>query len=141
MENGLPNLIRLFFWGEAMSKKVNVIVTQPPYGKEDAFSAIPMASSQVAAGNDASLIFVSGGVHSVVKGQKTGYGDLAVWFKDVPSVESEITKNIDTVSFFALDSDIEKRGISDSEIISGIKKLSLDELTDMILEADVNLVF
>ncbi len=124
-----------------MAKKVNVIVTQPPYGKEDAFSAIPMASSQVAAGNEASLIFASGGVHSIVKGQKTGYGDLAVWIKDVPPVEAEITKNIELVKFFALDRDIEKRGIADSEIIDGIKKISLDELTDMILEADVNLVF
>ena len=124
-----------------MAKKVNVIVTQPPYGKEDAFSAIPMAASQVAAGNEASLIFASGGVHSIVKGQKTGYGDLAVWVKDVPPVEAEITKNIELVSFFALDRDIEKRGIADSEIIDGIKKISLDELTDMILEADVNLVF
>ncbi|VVB84488.1 DsrE/DsrF-like family protein [uncultured archaeon] len=124
-----------------MSKKVNIIVTQPPYGKEDAFSAIPLGSSQFAAGNEPSLIFVSGGVHSIVKGQKTGYGDAAVWFKDVPSVEAEITKNIESVSFFALDSDIEKRSISDSEIIPGIKKISLDELTDKILEADVNLVF
>ncbi|NJD78524.1 MAG: hypothetical protein FIB08_15765 [Candidatus Methanoperedens sp.] len=124
-----------------MSKKVNIIVTQPPYGKEDAFSAVPMAASQVAAGNEASLIFVSGGVHSIVRGQKTGYGDLAVWFKDVPSVESEIIKNIELVSFFALDRDIAKRGINDSEIIDGIKKISLDELTDKILEADVNMVF
>ena len=124
-----------------MSKKVNVIVTQPPYGKEDAFSAIPMASSQVAAGNEATVIFVSGAVHSVVKGQKTGYGDLAVWVKDVPSVEAEIIKNIELVSFFALDTDITKRGISDSEIIDGIKKISLGDLTDRILEADVNLVF
>ena len=124
-----------------MSKKVNVIVTQPPYGKEDAFSAIPMAASQVAAGNEASMIFVSGGVHSIVKGQKTGYGDLAVWIKDVPPVEAEIIKNIELVSFFALDKDIAKRGISDSEIIDGIKKISLSELTDRILEADVNLVF
>lgn len=124
-----------------MGKKVNIIVTQPPYGKEDAFSAIPMAASQVAAGNEASLIFVSGGVHSIVKDQKTGYGDLAVWIKDVPPVEAEITKNLELVSFFALDKDIEKRGISDGEIIDGIKKISLGELTDRILEADVNLVF
>ena len=124
-----------------MSKKVNVIVTQPPYGKEDAFSAVPLAASQVAAGNEASLIFVSGGVHSIVEGQKTGYGDLAVWFKDVPSVEAEITKNRELVRFFALDRDVAKRTISDSEIISGIKKITLPELTDMILEADVNLVF
>jgi len=124
-----------------MSKKVNIIITQPPYGKEDAFSAVPMAASQVAAGNEASMIFVSGGVHSIVKGQKTGYGDIAVWFKDVPSVEAEITKNLELVSFFALDKDISKRGISDSEIINGIKKISLSELTDRILEADVNLVF
>ncbi len=124
-----------------MGKKVNIIVTQPPYGKEDAFSAIPMAASQVAAGNEASLIFASGGVHSIVKDQKTGYGDLAVWIKDVPPVEAEITKNLELVSFFALDRDIAKRGISDGEIISGIKKISLGELTDRILEADVNLVF
>jgi sulfur relay (sulfurtransferase) complex TusBCD TusD component (DsrE family) len=124
-----------------MSKKVNVIVTQPPYGKEDAFSAVPLAASQVAAGNEASMIFVSGGVHSIVKGQKTGYGELAVWFKDVPSVEAEIIKNLELVSFFALDRDVAQRNISDSEIISGIKKITLPELTDMILEADVNLVF
>ncbi len=124
-----------------MGKKVNIIVTQPPYGKEDAFSSIPMAASQVAAGNEASMIFVSGGVHSIVKGQKTGYGDVAVWLKDVPAVEAEINKNIELVSFFALDRDIEKRGIDDSEIIDGIKKISLGELTDKILEADVNLVF
>jgi len=124
-----------------MAKKVNVIVTQPPYGKEDSFSAVPMAASQVAAGNEASMIFVSGGVHSIVKGQKTGYGDLAVWFKDVPSVEAEITKNIELVSFFALDRDVAKRSISDSEIINGIQKITLDELTDKILEADVTLVF
>ena len=124
-----------------MSKKVNIIVTQPPYGKEDAFSAIPMAASQVAAGNEASMIFVSGGVHSVVKGQKTGYGDLVVWIKDVPPVEAERTKNIELVSFFALDRDIAKRGIADSEIIDGIKKISIGELTDKILEADVNMVF
>ena len=124
-----------------MSKKVNIIVSQPPYGKEDAFSAIPMAASQVAAGNEASLVFVSGGVHSIVKGQKTGFGDLAVWFKDVPSVESEITKNIELVSFYALDRDIAKRNIADSEIIPGIKKVTLSELTDMMLRADVNMVF
>ncbi len=124
-----------------MAKKVNIIVTQPPYGKEDAFSAVPMAASQVAAGNEASLIYVSGGVHSVVKGQKTGYGDPAVWIKDVPTVEAEITKNIELVSFFALDRDIAKRGIGDDEIIPGIKKISIGELTDRILEADVNLVF
>ncbi len=124
-----------------MGKKVNVIVTQPPYGKEDAYSAVPLAASQVAAGNEASLIYVSGGVHSVVKGQKTGYGDLAVWIKDVPTVEAEITKNIELVSFFALDRDVTKRNIADSEIIPGVKKISLSELTDMILEADANLVF
>ncbi|MDP2846332.1 MAG: DsrE family protein [Candidatus Methanoperedens sp.] len=124
-----------------MAKKGNIIVTQPPYGKEDAFSAVPMAASQVAAGNEASLIFVSGGVHSIVKGQKTGYGDAAVWIKDVPPVEAEIIKNIELVSFFALDRDIAKRGIADSEIIDGIKKISLGDLTDRILEADINMVF
>jgi sulfur relay (sulfurtransferase) DsrF/TusC family protein len=122
-------------------KKVNIIVSPAPYGKEDAFGAVPMASSQVAAGNEASVTFICGAVHSIVKGQKTGYGDIAEWERDVPSVESEILKNVDLVEFYALDRDVEKRGISDDEIIDGIKKISVSELTDMILEADVTLVF
>jgi sulfur transfer complex TusBCD TusB component (DsrH family) len=56
-------------------------------------------------------------------------------------VEAEITKNLELVSFFALDRDVAKRNIADTEIITGIKKITLSELTDMILEADVNLVF
>ena len=85
-----------------MSKKVNIIVTQPPYGKEDAYSAIPLAETQAAAGNSPSITFVSGGVHSVVKGQKPGYGDAAVWQKDVPSIEASITKSLSEYSFIDL---------------------------------------
>ncbi len=139
--NGSVNLIRPYCWGESMSKKVNIIVSQPPYGKEDAYSAIPMAAVQASVGNEPSLIYVSGGVHSVVAGQKTGYGDLAVWLKDVPPIEAEIKKNLEIVKFYALDIDLDKRGISDEEIIPGIGKISLDELTNKIIEGDVTLVF
>jgi sulfur relay (sulfurtransferase) DsrF/TusC family protein len=124
-----------------MSKKVNIIVTQPPYGKEDAFSAIPLAETQAAAGNSPSITFVSGGVHSVVKGQKTSYGDAAVWQKDVPSIEASLIKAKDSVKFYVLDADLKKRGVADTEIIEGISKLNLDDLTNRILESEVTLVF
>lgn len=124
-----------------MSKKVNIIVTQPPYGKEDAYGAIPLAETQAAVGNKPSIIFVSGGVHSTVKGQKTGYGDAATWQKDVPSVEAAILKAKENVKFYVLNRDLEKRGISDSEIIEDISKLNIDDLTNRILESDVTLVF
>ncbi|SNQ60953.1 DsrE family protein [Candidatus Methanoperedens nitratireducens] len=124
-----------------MSKKVNIIVTQPPYGKEDAYSAIPLAETQAAAGSLPSITFVSGGVHSVVKGQKTGYGDPAIWQKDVPSVEATIIKAKESVRFYALEADLKKRGIADSEVIEGISKLNIDDLTDRILESEVTLVF
>jgi sulfur relay (sulfurtransferase) DsrF/TusC family protein len=124
-----------------MSKKVNIIVTQPPYGKEDAFSAIPLAETQAAAGNSPSITFVSGGVHSVVKGQKTSYGDAAVWQKDVPSIEASLIKAKDSVKFYVLDADLKKRGVSDTEIIEGISKINLDDLTNRILESEVTLVF
>ncbi len=90
-----------------MSKKVTIIVSQPPYGREDAYSAIPMAAVQASVGNEPSLIYVSGGVNSVVAGQKTGYGDPAVWLKDVPSIEAEVKKNIEIVKFYALDIDLD----------------------------------
>jgi predicted peroxiredoxin len=124
-----------------MSKKVNIIVTQPPYGKEDAYSAIPLAETQAAAGNSPSITFVSGGVHSVVKGQKTGYCDAAVWQKDVPSVEATIIKAKESVRFYALDVDLKKRGVADGEIIEGVSKLNIDDLTNRILESEVTLVF
>lgn len=124
-----------------MSKKVNIIVTQPPYGKEDAYSAIPLAETQAAAGNSPSITFVSGGVHNVVKGQKTSYGDAAVWQKDVPSIEASIIKAKDSVKFYALDADLKKRGVVDTEIIEGISKLNIDDLTKRILESEVTLVF
>ena len=124
-----------------MGKKVNIIVTQPPYGKEDAYSAIPLAETQAAAGNSPTITFVSGGVHSVVKGQKTSYGDAAVWQKDIPSIEASIVKAKDSVKFYALDADLKRRGVSDSEIIDGISKLNLDDLTNRILESEVTLVF
>ena len=124
-----------------MSKKVNIIVTQPPYGKEDAYSAIPLAETQAAAGNSPSITFVSGGVHNIVKGQKTGYGDAAVWQKDIPNIEASIIKAKDSVKFYALDADLKKRGVVDSEIIDGISKLNLDDLTGRILESEVTLVF
>ena len=124
-----------------MSKKVNIIVTQPPYGKEDAYSAIPLAETQAAAGSSPSITFVSGGVHSVVKGQKTGYGDPAIWQKDVPSVEAAIIKAKESVRFYALEADLKKRGIADSEVIEGVSRLNIDDLTNRILESEVTLVF
>ena len=116
-------------------------MTQPPYGKEDAYSAIPFAETQAAAGNLPSITFVSGGVHSVVKGQNTGYGDAAVWQKDVPSIEASIIKAKDSVKFYALDAGLKKRGVVDSEIIEGISKLNIDDLMNRILESEVTLVF
>ncbi len=58
-----------------------------------------LAEIQAVAESSPSIIFVSGGVHSVVKGQKTGYGDAAVWQKDVPGVEATIIKAKESVRF------------------------------------------
>ncbi len=58
-----------------------------------------LAETQAAAENSPSITFVSGGVHSVVKRQKTGYGDAVVWQKYVPSVETTIIKAKESVKF------------------------------------------
>ena len=97
--------------------------------------------TQAAAGNSPSITFVSGGVHSVVKGQKTSYVEAAVWQKDVPSIEASIIKAKDSVKFYGLDVDLKKRGVADTEIIEGISKLNIDDLTNRILEGEVTLVF
>lgn len=123
-----------------MGKKVNIIVTQPPYGKEEVFGAIPMAATQTAVDNEASITFVSGAVHAVVTGQQTGYGDAAKWGKNVPPLENEIKNNLDLVDFYVLDRDLTRRGITEAEMIEGIRKTTISELTGRILESDVTLV-
>lgn len=123
-----------------MSKKVNIIVTQPPYGKEEVFGAIPLAAIQSAADNEASITLVSGAVHAVVTGQQTGYGDEATWGKHISPLENEIKNNLELFDFYALDRDLDIRGITDTEIIKGIKKTTISELTDRILESEVTLV-
>lgn len=119
-----------------MSKKLLIIVTQPPYGKEEAFGAIPLAATQQAVDNEATIVFVSGAVHSIVSGQVSGYGPTALWQKNIPTIEGEIEANVDLIDFLVLDSDLEKRGIEDAEIISGVSKISLGELTDMVIGFD-----
>jgi predicted peroxiredoxin len=59
----------------------------------------------------------------------------------VPSIEATITKAKDSVKFYALDADLKKRGVADGEIIDGISKLNIDDLTNRILESEVTLVF
>jgi predicted peroxiredoxin len=124
-----------------LSKRVDIIVTQPPYGKRGAYAAIPLAEAQAAAGNSPSITFVSGGVHSVVKDQKIGYCDPAVWQKDVPSVEATIQKAKEIIKFYVLEADLKKRGIAESEIIDGIEKINIDDLTNRILDSEITLVF
>lgn len=119
-----------------MSKKLLIIVTQPPYGKEEAFGAIPLAATQQAVDNEATIVFTSGAVHSVVSGQVSGYGPIALWQKNIPTIEGEIEANVDMIDFFVLDSDLEKRGIDDAEIINGVSKISIGELTDLVLGCD-----
>jgi hypothetical protein len=45
------------------------------------------------------------------------------------------------VKFYLLEADQKKRGIADTEIIEGISKLNIDDLTNRILESEVTLVF
>lgn len=41
------------------------------------------------------LLVLSKDPYIGLEAKKTGYGDLAVWIKDFPPVEAEITKNIE----------------------------------------------
>jgi len=46
-----------------------------------------------------------------------------------------------SVKFYALEADLKKRGVADNEIIEGVSKLNIDDLTNRILESEVTLVF
>ncbi|MFQ6051803.1 MAG: DsrE family protein [Candidatus Hydrothermarchaeota archaeon] len=125
-----------------MGKKVLTIITRAPYGSEDNFGALDMISTAPAADLEAEVIFLGGGVHSTVKGQEPGYGPLAIWRKGIPSVEDRINNAKEFgVKISVLDRDLKRRGIGEEELISGIDIISLEEVTDKILESDATFVF
>jgi len=124
-------------------KKVLVIVTKAPYGREDSFGAILLAGTGPAAEMSTKVVFTGDGVHNSVKNQNpTGYFKLGEKELGLPSIEQLIRDFSQVgVEFYALEKDLEARGVEETELVEAVKPITEHKLANLILEANTALVF
>ncbi len=121
--------------------KVIIIITDPPYGVENAYGFLAAAGA-LATIHDTSVIFSEAGVLNSLKNQDTSdFIELDKKYLDIPSHESKIKefKELD-IRFFVHKEALDIRGIKDGDIIEDIEKLSIDQITDKILDSDQVLI-
>ena len=124
-------------------KKLLVIVTKPPYSREEPFGAISFAGTGPAADVSTGVVFSGEGVYNAVKNQITlDYFKVGENSYSTPNIEKLIKDMNDVgVSFFALDKDIKERCIESDELIEAVKIINEENFAEFILEYDVSVVF
>lgn len=120
---------------------VIIIITDPPYGTENAYGFLAVAGA-LATIHDTTVIFSEGGVLNTLKNQDTSYFiQFNKKYFNIPSHELKIKdfKEI-SIQFFVQKEALDKRGIKDEDIIEDIEKLTIEQITDKILENDQVLI-
>lgn len=115
--------------------RILFILNEPPYGNERTYNGLRLAGA-LARQNDAQVkIFLIGDASSSAKaGQKVPQG-----FYNVQSMLAAVVRHAVIVGVCGTCMDA--RGIQDSELIEGVRRSSMDELTGWTLESDKVLTF
>jgi len=115
--------------------KVLLILNDPPYGTERSYNGLRLAGSLSAReGNEVRVFLMADAVGCGKAGQKvpTGYYSLERMLKLVMQRGGEVG---------ACGSCLEARGLVEAEFVPGVRKSSLEQLTDWTLWADRVITF
>ena len=108
--------------------KVLFILNDPPYGTERSYNALRLAAA-LARRKEQVFVFLMGDAASCAKrGQQTpqGYYNLEVMLRAVGRHGAKIG---------VCGSCMDARGIAESELVEGVQRSSMDELTDWTVAA------
>ena len=124
-------------------KKLLVIITKPPYSREESFGAISFAGTGPAADVDTAVVFTGEGIYNAVKNQNSSdYLKVGENSYGAPNIEKLIRDMSEAgVSFYIINEDITKRGVKPDKLIESVKPISEDTYADLILEYDVSTVY
>ena len=115
--------------------KLLFILNDPPYGTERTYNGLRLARSLAHKPQTQVRVFLIGDAVAAAKaGQKVpqGYYNLATMIEG-------LLRHGGAVGICG--SCIDARGIAETELVSGARRSSMDELTEWTLEADKVLVF
>jgi len=116
--------------------KTLFILNDGPYGNERSYNGLRLAGSLARReeGEQVKVFLIGDGATCAKKGQKvpSGYYNVELMLKAVARHKGEIG---------VCASCMDARGISDSELVEGTKRSSLDELTEWTTWADKVITF
>lgn len=121
--------------------KISIIITEAPYGEENAYGLLAAAGA-LATIHDTTVVFAEAGVLNALKNQDTSnFIEFNKKFLAIPSNESKINdyKELD-IKFFVEKAAIDTRGIRDQDLIDDVETLTIDQLTEKILNSDQVLI-
>lgn len=112
-----------------------IVLNDPPYGTERSYNGVRLARGMLEAGDSAVKVFLIGdGAACGKAGQKVpqGYYNLGDMLGGVIRRGGEVA---------VCGTCIDARGIREDMLMSGARRSTMDELTDLTLAADKHLVF
>ena len=115
--------------------KIMFILNDPPYGSERCYNGLRLADNLLPTADALDLVvFLMGDAVACAKrGQKTPNGYY--------NVERMLKPLVRTGKVMLCGACMDARGLGEEEILEGCRRSTLDELTNLTLEADKVLVF
>lgn len=109
------------------------LIVKPPYGREDAFAGLRFALSQIASGalEKSDTVLIEDGVYNALKGQKSediGMPSNLDATQDLLELEGKV---------FCVKEDLDKRELSEVDMLEGLEFITRDRLPGLIQDYDV----
>lgn len=118
-----------------MPQKFLIVLNDPPYGTERNYNALRLARSLARTTDTVVRLFLIGdAVGCAKRGQKVPQG-----YYNLGEMVSMVVRHGDAVS--ACGTCIDARGIAQEELVEGVPRGSMDQLTEWTAWADKVLVF
>jgi predicted peroxiredoxin len=104
-------------------------ITHPPFGRENTYAALFIASASVSLGVEVAIVLSGEGVYAGLKGQADPQKNI-----NLPSTEGQVRDFLFLGGTVLVDEQsMAARGIIESELIEGIKVLDRNAVVDLIL--------
>jgi len=113
--------------------KTLILLNDPPYGTERSFNGLRLAKALVDAGVDVVVFLMADAVACAKRGQRVpnGYYSIERMLKPI-SRAGEV---------LLCGTCMDARGLSEDELVDGVRRSTMDELARNTIEADRTLVF
>ena len=116
---------------------VVIEISHPPFGHENTFAALYVASASLSKGHEVTVVLRGDGVYTGRKGQVEPLDKI-----NLPPTENQVEDIIELDGRVVVDkSALDMRGIDPQELIEGIEVIDINEIHDIILDHEKVVTF